>query len=100
MVLLLAEKHLNKPGFMDKLITNRSGKNVFHSASQMVSVLQDGKMDYCWEYLSVAVQHGLNYIVLPDEINLGSYKFDNNYKLAVVKVTGKTPGSFMELIFI
>jgi molybdate/tungstate transport system substrate-binding protein len=97
MVLQLAEKHLNKPGLMDKLIANRSDENVFSSASKMVSVLQDGKMDYCWEYLSVAVQHGLKYIVLPDEINLGSYKFDDNYKQAVVKVTGKTPGSFMEL---
>jgi molybdate/tungstate transport system substrate-binding protein len=97
MVVQLAEKHLNKPGLMDRLIANRSAENVFSSASQMVSVLQDGKMDYCWEYLSVAVQHGLKYIVLPDEINLGNYKFDDNYKQAVVKVTGKTPGSFMEL---
>ncbi len=97
MVIQLAEKHLNLPGLMDRLIANRSAKNIFTSASQMVSVLQDGKLDYCWEYSSVAVQHGLKYIVLPDEINLGNYKFDSNYKQASVKVTGKTPGSFMEL---
>ena len=97
MVLQLAEKHLNKPGLMDRLIANRSAENVFPKASQMVSVLQSGKLDYCWEYLSVAVQHGLKYIVLPDEINLGNYKFDDNYKQAVVKVVGKTPGSFIEL---
>jgi molybdate/tungstate transport system substrate-binding protein len=97
MVLQLAEKHLKKPGLMERLIANRSGENVFSSASKMVSVLQDGKMDYCWEYLSVAIQNGLKYIVLPDEINLGNYKFDDNYKQAVVKVTGKTPGSFIEL---
>jgi molybdate/tungstate transport system substrate-binding protein len=97
MVLQLAEKHLNKPGLMDKLIANRSVENVFPKASQMVSVLQSGNLDYCWEYLSVAVQHGLKYIVLPDEINLGNYKYNSNYKQAVVKVTGKTPGSFMEL---
>ena len=97
MVLQLAEKHLNKPGLMERLIANRHAENIFSSASQMVSVLQDGKMDYCWEYLSVAVQNGLKYIVLPDEINLGNYKFDDNYKQAVVKVTGKTPGSYMEL---
>ncbi|MCP3891259.1 MAG: tungstate ABC transporter substrate-binding protein WtpA [Desulfobulbaceae bacterium] len=97
MVVQLAEKHLNLPGLMDRLIANRSAKNIFASASQMVSVLQDDKLDYCWEYSSVAVQHGLKYIVLPDEINLGNYKFDSNYKQASVKVTGKTRGSFMEL---
>ncbi len=97
MVLQLAEKHLNKPGLVDKLIANRAAKNIFPKASQMVSALQNGKLDYCWEYLSVAVQHGVKYIVLPDEINLGNYKYDSNYKQAVVKVTGKEPGTFLEL---
>jgi molybdate/tungstate transport system substrate-binding protein len=54
-------------------------------------------MDYAWEYLSVAVQHELNYIVLPDEINLGNYKYDDFYAQAVVKVTGKEPGTFMDM---
>lgn len=97
MVLQLAEKYLNKPGLMDRLIANRLAKNVFPKASQMVSALQSGKLDYCWEYLSVAVQLGLKYIVLPDEINLGNVKYDSNYKQAVVKVTGKEPGTFLEL---
>jgi len=52
-------------------------------------------MDYAWEYLSVAVQHELKYILLPDEINLGNYQFDKFYSQAVVKVTGKQPGTFM-----
>ena len=54
-------------------------------------------MDYAWEYLSVAVQHGLKYIILPDQVNLGNYKFDDAYAKAVVKVTGKKPGTFMEM---
>ena len=95
--LQLAEKYLNKPGLVDRLIDNRSAKNVFPKASQMVSALQKGKLDYCWEYLSVAVQHGVKYIVLPCEINLGNYKYDSNYRQAVVKVTGKESGTFLEL---
>jgi len=59
--------------------------------------MQTGNMDYAWEYLSVAVQHGLNYVTLPDEINLGNYLFDNLYDTAVVKVTGKEPDTFMEI---
>ena len=54
-------------------------------------------MDYAWEYLSVAVQHGLKYMKLPDEINLGNYKFDDLYRQAVVKVTGKKPGTMMDM---
>jgi molybdate/tungstate transport system substrate-binding protein len=54
-------------------------------------------MDYAWEYLSVAVQHGLKHLVLPEEINLGNYKFDDYYAQAMVQVTGKQPGTFMQI---
>ena len=64
---------------------------------ELVSLLQTGNMDYAWEYLSVAVQHGLKYVVLPDDINLGNYQYDDFYSEAVVKVTGKEPGTFMEI---
>lgn len=64
---------------------------------ELVSLLQTGNMDYAWEYISVAVQHGLKYLVLPDDINLGNYKYDDFYSQAVVKVTGKEPGTFMDL---
>jgi molybdate/tungstate transport system substrate-binding protein len=40
-------------------------------------------MDYAWEYLSVDLQQDLKYVVLPDEINLGKYKFDDFYQEAV-----------------
>jgi molybdate/tungstate transport system substrate-binding protein len=97
MVLQLAEKHYKKPGLYDALIANRPKENIRPKSVELVSLLQTGNMDYAWEYLSVAVQHGLNYVVLPDQINLGNYKFDDFYAQAVVKVTGKKPGTFMEI---
>lgn len=54
-------------------------------------------MDYAWEYLSVAVQHGLKHVILPDEINLGNYRYDGLYGRAVVRVAGKKPGTFMDV---
>ncbi|MBW2630930.1 MAG: tungstate ABC transporter substrate-binding protein WtpA [Deltaproteobacteria bacterium] len=95
MVIQLAEKNLNKPGLYKKLIANRPIENVRPKSVELISLLQTGNMDYAWEYLSVAVQHGLKYIVLPDEINLGNYKYDPVYKQAFVKVTGKKPGTHM-----
>jgi molybdate/tungstate transport system substrate-binding protein len=97
MVLQLAEKYYKMPGLYDKMIANRPKENVRPKSVELVSLLQTGNMDYAWEYLSVAVQHGLKYVVLPDEINLGNYKYDNLYQQAVVKVTGKEPGTFMDM---
>ncbi len=95
MVLQLAEKHYQKPGLYEKLIANRSQANVRPKSVELVNLLKTGHMDYAWEYLSVAVQHELNYVVLPPRINLGDYHFDDFYKQAKVKVTGKKPGTFI-----
>jgi len=97
MVLQLAEKYYKNPGLYDKLIANRPLENVRPKSVELVSLLQTGNMDYAWEYLSVAVQHGLKYVKLPDQINLGNYKYDSFYSQAVVKVTGKKPGEFMDM---
>jgi molybdate/tungstate transport system substrate-binding protein len=95
MVMQLAEKALNKPGLYDKLLANRPKENIRPKSVELISLLQTGNMDYAWEYLSVAVQHDLKYIVLPDEMNLGNYKYDSVYEQAFVEVTGKQPGTTM-----
>jgi len=97
MVLQLAEKYYKKPGLYDKAVANRPVENVRPKSVELVSLLQTGNMDYAWEYLSVAVQHKLKYVKLPDEINLGNYRFDNYYSSAVVKVSGDKPGNTMEM---
>jgi molybdate/tungstate transport system substrate-binding protein len=97
MVLQLAEKYYEKPGLYEKIVANRPIENIRPKSVELVSMLQTGNMDYAWEYLSVAVQHGLKYIGLPDKINLGNYKEDPYYSQAVLKVTGKKPGEFMDM---
>ena len=95
MVLQLAEKHYKAPGLYDRLIANRPKKNIRPKSVELVSLLKTGNMDYAWEYLSVAVQHGLKYVKLQPEINLGDYRMDGLYKQAKVKVTGKKPGTWI-----
>ncbi|WP_321419185.1 tungstate ABC transporter substrate-binding protein WtpA [uncultured Desulfobacter sp.] len=94
MVLQLAEKFYDKPGLNEKLLANRPQKNVRPKSVELVNLLKTGHMDYAWEYLSVAIQHGLKYVTLDDHINLGNYKYDGFYKLAKVEVAGKKPGTF------
>jgi molybdate/tungstate transport system substrate-binding protein len=97
MVLQLAEKYYQQSGLYQKTIANRPARNVRPKAVELISLLQTGNMDYAWEYRSVAVQHNLKFIEMPDEINLGNYKFDQDYAQATVKVSGKKPGTTMTM---
>lgn len=93
MVLQLAEKFLGKAGLFEALMASRPAENVLPKAIQLVERLKDGTMDYAWEYRSVAVQHGLEFVELDDHINLGDYAMDPFYKMAQVEVTGAKEGT-------
>ncbi|WP_034640173.1 tungstate ABC transporter substrate-binding protein WtpA [Desulfovibrio inopinatus] len=92
MVLQLAEKYYDKPGLYDALLKNRPEENVLPKAAGLLKLLESGKLDYAWEYRSVAVQHGLKFVELNDHINLGNYAMDPFYKEAKVEVTGAKDG--------
>jgi len=95
MALQLAEKFYGQPGLYDRLLANRPRKNVRPKSVELVSLLKTGNMDYAWEYLSVAVQHELEFVKLDDHINLGNYRHDPYYRQAKVKVAGKSPGTWI-----
>ena len=95
MVLQLAERFYNQPGLYERLLANRPEANVRPKSVELVALLKTGHMDYAWEYRSVAVQQGLNFLELDDHINLGNYAFDDFYGQAQVKVTGKKPGTWI-----
>jgi tungstate transport system substrate-binding protein len=48
-------------------------------------LLKDGKVDYAFEYSSVAIQSGLKYITLPADIDLSDPKMEATYKTMQVK---------------
>jgi len=98
MVLQLAEKFYGKPGLNAALLANRPEKNVRPKSVELISLLQSGHMDYAWEYLSVAVQHGLKYVTLDKHINLSDLALEPYYESAKVQVTGKEPGTFIERV--
>jgi molybdate/tungstate transport system substrate-binding protein len=51
---------------------------------ELVSMVLEGGLDYAWEYLSVAKQNDLDYIPMPDEINLSAVRFTDNYNTVEV----------------
>jgi molybdate/tungstate transport system substrate-binding protein len=93
MVLQLAEKFYGIEGLYQDLLANRPKKNIRPKSVELVNLLKSGHMDYAWEYLSVAVQHGLEYVSLDEHTNLGNYRYDPFYKQAKVEVSGKKPGT-------
>jgi len=52
----------------------------------LISLLENRQLDLAIEYKSVAVQHGLNYISLPPQVNLGDPKYDQYYSRVVVHI--------------
>jgi len=97
MMLQLAEAFYAIPQMAEKLIAKRRSEHVFSKESDMIEQLQGGKVDYGWEYLSVAIQHGLKHIILPDQINLGSDQNNADYLRVLMKVRGKEASDELEL---
>jgi molybdate/tungstate transport system substrate-binding protein len=97
MVLQLAARHYDAPRFYEWIMASRESVVVRPKAVELISLLQTGNLDYAWEYRSVAVQHGLRFLELPAEINLGEERFDAAYGRAMVRVAGRSPGSRMSM---
>ena len=88
----LAEKHYGVPGLYKQLDEHCPPENVRPKETDLIALLESGDMDYAFEYRSVAVQHDLKFVELPDEINLSQVKFADLYGQAEVELSGKEPG--------
>jgi molybdate/tungstate transport system substrate-binding protein len=97
MVLQLAEKAFKKPGLNQCLLANRPLRNIRPKEVELIAMLENGALDYAWEYRSIAVQHQLKFQSLPPEINLSDYALDPFYRQAEVQVSGKKPGEKITL---
>jgi len=76
-LLKLAEKYY-RVNFADILL-NKNKKYLRPKETELLALLETKAIDYCFIYKSVAIQHNLKYIVLPDEINLSNKKYNAFY---------------------
>ena len=60
--------------------------------NELIPLLESLTLDYTFQYRSVALQHHLEWLKLPDEIDLGSERKGDFYAQVSVEVPGKTPG--------
>jgi len=101
----LAGIYYKKPFFYDQLLgyedyytngeENRNKVIVRPKETDLLGLLEAGVFDYLFIYKSVAKQHGLKYINLPPEINLGRKEYADFYKQASFKISVK-PGTFIK----
>ena len=97
MVWQLAELYYGVPGLYEELSAHCPPENTRPKAVELIALLQSGDMDYAFEYRSVAVQHGLRFVELPPELNLGHPAYADFYAQAKVEIAGKAPGETMEV---
>lgn len=90
----LAEKYYGDKGLAEKLM-NKDKRYIRPKETDLLALLESGTIDYIFLYRSVAQQHGLDYILLPDEVNLKSTELTDYYKSATIDISGKKPGTFI-----
>jgi molybdate/tungstate transport system substrate-binding protein len=88
----LAEAHYGVDGLYGTLQDHCPPENVRPKETDLIALMESGDMDYAFNYRSVAVQHGLKFIELPDEINLSRVEHADFYRQATVELSGTEPG--------
>lgn len=89
--MLLADGHYNKPGLSDELL-KKNLEYIRPKETDLIALFETGTVDYFFIYRSVAEQHGMKYILLPDEINLKKPALAEGYRTATIELSGKKPG--------
>lgn len=105
LVTKIAEDFYKQPGLFDNLFgygdEYENGEEdtnkvvVRPKETDLLGLIEAGMYDYLYIYKSVAEQHGLKYITLPEEVSLKSNKFAEAYKKAEFKINGKKPGTWI-----
>jgi molybdate/tungstate transport system substrate-binding protein len=88
----LAENYYGEEGLAERML-QKDTKYIRPKETDLLALLETGTLDYIFLYRSVAQQHGLRYLLLPDEINLKKEEFADTYAKASVEISGKEPGT-------
>ncbi|MCP4547625.1 MAG: tungstate ABC transporter substrate-binding protein WtpA [bacterium] len=95
MVMQLAERYYGVEGLARDLADKDGDKYIRPKETDLLALLEAGEIDYLFIYRSVAEQHNLEMLLLPNEVNLKSADLGDLYVGTTVKVTGKKPGEFI-----
>lgn len=108
LTLKLAQKHYAAPhtekltrhktdSFALEQFTGKDTKFIRPKEVDLLALLDSRSIDYIFIYKSIAIQHGLRYLELPPEINLGDSSLAELYASVSVKVRGSKPGDSLTM---
>ena len=86
----LAESYYSLLGFSTRLMM-KDRRHIRPKEVDLLALLETNVIDYIFLYRSVAEQHELKYLILPNEINLKVEKFADLYNNATVSIVGDKP---------
>lgn len=87
----LAGKMVRDYDFPVKLLS-KDTDNIRPKETDLIALLESNHIDYIFLYKSVAVQHGLSYLELPDSLNLGNFSLNEWYRQVSIETLGVRPG--------
>jgi len=90
LTMMLAESYYKLPGLTDKM-TAKNRDYIRPKEVDLVALIEANAIDYMFQYKSVAIQHNLKYIELPDEINLSDPSMAGFYTTAALNIRGNKP---------
>ena len=97
----LIEKHTNIRANGTKILSPKDittdGKVVIRDKSvDLIALLESGSIDYAFEYKSVALQHNLKFVELPDEVNLKNFSLKDWYGQVSITVWKMKDGELVQ----
>ncbi len=87
----LAEKKYDREGFARQLL-EKDTDNIRPKETDLIALLENNHIDYIFLYKSVAIQHGLEYLELPDSLALGNFALNDWYRSVSIETLGTRPG--------
>lgn len=87
----LADIFYNRKDLADKIL-NKDKEYMRPKEVDLIALLEAGEIDYIFLYRSVAEQHKLKFLTLPNKINLKKAELEDLYKTVSVELSGKKPG--------
>jgi molybdate/tungstate transport system substrate-binding protein len=92
----LAENYYKKPGLAEKMAA-KNREYIRPKEVDLVALVESNAIDYMFQYKSVAIQHRMQYIELPSEINLSDPSKNDIYQSVSLDVAGSKPGTRMKV---
>ncbi|MHC4430344.1 MAG: extracellular solute-binding protein [Planctomycetota bacterium] len=89
---MLAEKFYGKSGLAEDILA-KDTRYIHPMSADLLALLEVGELDYVFTYRSVAQQHKLSFVTLPDQVNFKNPALSDFYGRASVRLIGKTRGT-------